>query len=186
MSNLWRVRTALSGGSGSAQVSTMFFDQAAGLTAQGAANAVHAFWVTVADNMSSSYTAQVELAVEDIDIATGKPTGVTAVTAGLVTGTQSADPLPWATQALVSWRSGTFVSGREVRGRTFIPGMVETLNSSGVPSGSIFASINGAASTLAGDSNSSLCIYSRKKAAVGIVTSGSMWTKWAVLRSRRD
>lgn len=164
----------------------MFFDQAAGLTAQDAADAVRAFWLTCADNMADDYTAQVELAVEDIDYTTGKPVGVTAVTASLVTGTQSADPLPWATQALVSWRTGTFVSGREIRGRTFIPGMVETLSSNGVPAGSIFTSINGAASTLASDTDSSLAIFSRKKHAVGIVTSGSMWTKWAVLRSRRD
>lgn len=170
MSNIWQVRTAITGGSGAAQVSTMFFDQAAGLTAQGAADAVHAFWDTLKTKIVNSYTFDVEPVVEDIDTATGSPTGLTAVTVASVSGTLVGDPNPWATQGLVSWRTGVFLAGREA----------------GVPQASYVAALNSAAATLATDPNSSLCIYSRKKRAIGVVSTGQAWTKWAILRSRRD
>lgn len=186
MSNIWQVRTAITGGSGAAQVSTMFFDQAAGLTAQGAADAVHAFWDTLKTKIVNSYTFDVEPVVEDIDTATGSPTGLTAVTVASVSGTLVGDPNPWATQGLVSWRTGVFLGGREIRGRTFIPGSWENDNTAGVPQASYVAALNSAAATLATDPNSSLCIYSRKKRAIGVVSTGQAWTKWAILRSRRD
>lgn len=186
MSNIWRVRTAITGGSGASQLSTHFFDQAAGLTAQGAADAVHAFWDAIKGKIVNTYSFQVEHVVEDIDYTTGKPTGLTPVTAALVTGTVNNFPNPWATQALVSWRTGLFSGGREIRGRTFIPGTLQADTVNGAPQAALVTLINTAATTLATDPNSSLCIFSRKKHAVGIVTSGQCWDKFAVLRSRRD
>lgn len=186
VSNLWQVKTQITGGSGAAQLSTMFFDQPAGATAQDAANAVRAFWDGVKTKVSNLYSFQVELAVEDIDIATGKPVGLTAVTAAVVTGTIATGVNPWQTQGLIQWRSGVFLGGRELRGRTFIPGTLIADEGTGVPTASYITTLNTAASTLASDPNSSLAIYSRKKRAIGVVTSGQAWNKWAVLRSRRD
>lgn len=186
MSNIWRVRTIINGGSGASQLATHYFDQAAGGTAQAAANAVRSFWDSLKNNLHSSYTFQVDQAVEDIDVATGQPTGLTAVTAAVVTGADSSDPLPWATQGLAEWRTGVYLGGREIRGRTFIPGNVEENNVLGVPKAIFVAQITTSATTLASDPLSSLCVYSTKKRAIGVVTAGQGWDKWAVLRSRRD
>ena len=186
MSNLWRVRTALAGGTGADQVSTMFFDQAAGGTAQHAADAVHTFWSSLSSTIITGYTMNVDTIVEDIDIATGKPVAVTSVTAAPITASGASGAMPWATQGLVEWRTGLFLSGREVRGRTFIPGVNGVANAGGVPSSTYLSTLQAAGNALATDVNSSLCIYSRKKRSIGVVTTCNTYQKWAVLRSRRD
>lgn len=186
MSNIWRVRTAITGGSGAAQLSTQFFDQAAGGTAQHAADAVHAFWTAIHATLISGYIFQVEHIVEDIDVATGQPTGVTPVTATSISATDVGTAAPWATQGLIEWHSGVFLGGREIRGRLFVPGVPQGAVVGGAPSSTFQSDLQSAATALATDANSSLCVYSRKHRAIGVVTSGTVWNKFAVLRSRRD
>jgi len=186
MVDIYRVRTALAGGSGAAQVSTMFFSSAASETAQDAATAVHDFWDDIKDVLYSGYTATVESDVYLIDQATGEPTGTVGVTVAAITCTGASDPLPWATQGLVRWTTGTFIGGRQVRGRTFLPGTLESCNTLGVPNSVYTGVVNPALATFLGTTGVTPVIYSRKNHSAWPIINANLWTKWAELRSRRD
>jgi hypothetical protein len=186
MATLYRVRTAIAGGSGASQLSTMYFGDVSPNTAQNAANAVHKFWDDLKGAISNAYTFQVEEDVYKIDEGTGQPVASYATSTSLVTGTPSGDPLPWATQGLCRWSTGVFIAGRQIAGRTFIPGMLESTNVAGVPDSVIKGAINTAASNLISDTLSEFRIYSRKNGVSEIVSGGAAWSKWAILTSRRD
>lgn len=182
----WRVRTALSGGSGGAGLSTMYFDATGGLTAQNAATAVRTFWATIANRISNNYTMTVEPLVYEINASTGQPVGVTGTTTTPVSGTDSADEEPWATQGLIFWNTGNFIGGREIRGRTFVPGPTSVSGSGGAPAAAYTAGLASAAAALIADVNTDLEVYSRLHTSAVSVSAASVWSKWAVLRSRRD
>lgn len=176
----------MAGGSGSSQLSTMYFEEAGALTAQDAANAVHTFWDSIKAFIYSGYTLQVEPEVVSIHVEDGKPTAVTAVSVAQVTGTGGSDPLPWSSQGLVRWSTGEFINGRQVLGHTYIPGPLEVSNVGGVPDGSYRTPITTACGVLNSDPLCNFMIYSRKNFTAVNVLGGQVWTKWAVLRSRRD
>lgn len=186
MVDLYRVRTNLVGGTGAAQVSTMFFSSAAGETAQDAATAVRTFWFTIKDRISNHYVMTVEPEVFLIDQSTGEPSGIAATTTTSVTGIQESTPLPWMTQGLIRWQTGVFVGGRQIRGRTFIPGTTTTDNLLGVPTSTYTSELNTAAAALLGTTGVTLLTYSRKNHTSFAVVSRNTWDKWAELRSRRD
>jgi hypothetical protein len=132
------------------------------------------------------YVLNVDPEVFLIDQATGEPTGIESTSTAQVLGAQTADPLPWATQGLVRWTTGTFIGGRQVRGHTFIPGTTETDNTLGVPNSTYLTALDAAAATLIGTSGVTPVVYSRKNHSGWPIISRSTWTKWAELRSRRD
>jgi len=186
MSDIYRVRTALAGGSGSAQVSTMFFSSAGGETAQDAATAVSKLWLDLSNEIYIGYTMAPETDVFTIDPVTGEPTGIVSVTATARTGGDSTDPLPWMTQGLIRWTTGTFIAGRQVRGRTFIPGATEAWNTGGVPNTTYKTQLTTALTTFLTTVGVTPVIYSRHNHSAWPVINGSVWTKWAELRTRRD
>lgn len=186
MASLFRVRTAIAGGSGASQVSTQYFEDSGSLTAQHAADAVSGFWGTLVSVISSAYTFKVENNVYQIDVASGQPTGIVAVTSSLITGGVVTDALPWQTQWVLRWNTGSFLGGRQVLGHTFIPGATEGNNSAGVPDSGSRGVIDGAAAAVNGSALCNLMIYSRKNGQALNVLNGATWTKWGVLRSRRD
>lgn len=186
MVDLYRVRTNLVGGSGSDQVSTMFFSSAASETAQDAATAVRTFWYDMRGKVTSAYTATVEPEVFLIDQATGEPTGIESTTTTPVSFTDGTDKLPWVVQGLVQWTTGTFIGGRQVRGRTYIPGVTGAGNTNGIPNSDYLTALNTAAATLLGTTGVTLVVYSRKNHSAWPVVSRNAWQKWAELRSRRD
>lgn len=187
VTSLYRVRTAIAGGSGAAQVGTHYFDATSPNTAQAAADAVHAFWDSIKASINNTFTFQVEPAVESVDSTTGQPTGITQVTSTVVTGTSATAYLPSATQALVQWRTGFFLGGREIRGRTYVPGIISSaITNQGTPGPALVTALNTAASQIITWASSDFVVYSRRHHAIGLVNSGTPWTKFAVLRSRRD
>jgi hypothetical protein len=186
MTILYRVRTGITGPQGSPYLSTMYFDATGPSTAQGAADAVRAFWNSLILQIHTGTLIQVENTVTSIDDTDGSPTAVIAVTNNLVTATATGDPEAWATQGLLEWHTGIFVAGREVRGRNFIPAPTSNQSSGGAPAAAYLTALNAAASALIADGFSEFRIYSRKNATSKAVTSRNAWTKWAVLRSRRD
>ena len=186
MAGLFRVRTALTGGSGGPQLSTMYFEDTGTFNAQNAADAVHAWWNSVKSVMSSSYSIQVEPLVVSIDPATGQPTSSHGVTTVSVNGTNGTAPLPWSTHAVAQWHTGLYVTGRELRGHTFIPGCTEGNNVAGVPDAALVAAVNAANATLIGTITANLVVYSRTKHTWNQVNTGTTWNKWGYLSSRRD
>ena len=183
---LYRVRTGIAGGPGGSQVSTMYFDATSPFTAQAAVDTVYNFWNNLKAGIANDLTFTIEPAVYTIDATTGEPTGIVSTGSAAVSGTNANDTEPWATQGLVEWRTGNFISGREIRGRTFIPGPTYDQSSGGVPSSTYNTRISSAVTSLLGDTDSALMVYSRKNFLAAQVDVGSPWTKWAVLRSRRD
>jgi hypothetical protein len=143
-------------------------------------------WLQVLDNfLSVGQGATVDTEVDIINPSTGQLTGALTVTSTLITGGSADNPLPNATAGLVRWRTGSFSGGRELRGRTFIPGITEASNdANGNPSSTMLSAIN--AGSLALITNSALAVWSPTYGSVAPATSTSMWTEFAVLRSRRD
>lgn len=185
MPSIYRVRTAINGQTGGAELATMFFDATTG-TPQDAANAARAFWVDLAGVIRNSTTMVVEPVVYTLDVATGQPTTTAGVTAAAVTGTDTQELLPSATQGLIKWHTGVFLSGRELQGRTFIPAPTEGSNNVGVPLSGYITALTTAASNLASSGPITFGIYSREHRQFREATSGAPWSQWAILKSRRQ
>jgi hypothetical protein len=108
-------------------------------------------------------------------------------------GNGTGEPLPPATQTLIQWHTGHFRRGRELHGRTFIPGMTEDHSTSGVPATGWHNICQAAADGIKG---SGLIIWGRPIPAVdghaavngdfASTSTAAVWSRFAVLRSRRD
>jgi hypothetical protein len=198
MPTLLRVRPTFTGGSGGNQVATFHFDMGLAPTQANADTvwtAVRTFWNTVRASMLSTYNINMPGEVVEIDTDTGEIEGLFPHAAETLVGSVVGEGCPWATQGLVSLRTNGIVNSRRVRGRLFLPGVPESENSNGIPAGSYSANIGPAATTLVA-SAAEWVVYHRPvppapgAPAVGglsfPVTSATVGTKWAVLRSRRD
>lgn len=183
-----RVKTVLNGVQGSPWLSTMFFtgaveDQAA---ANAAVTAVGAFWTSVKafQNNQVSFATQPQV---DVMLPAGEHTGAYATTPVTGTGAASQTILPPALNALCQWRTGTYVNSREVRGRTFIPGLtINQLGTNGSLTTSFIASMQTIVNALISASGPDFAVWDRTHAGIVPVTTGTPWASWAVLRSRRD
>jgi hypothetical protein len=169
----------------------MFFGELGG-TAQQAADAVRAFWASLASTLGNGVSAQVESDVAHIDENDGSLTGASATTTTAVAFTSSGEPLPFATQGLIRWTTGVVVNGRFLKGKTFVPAFTETNSTGGAPTAATLSSMSTAAQNLMADANSTLVVWHRETAPGAgdgeavFVTGHTEWAKWAVLRSRRD
>jgi hypothetical protein len=179
-----------------------------GGTALQALAAAKAFWAACSGFLVAGTIGITQGTVETVDELTGQVTAVTAGTNGTTSFTGGSEAMAPQVQGLVQWRSGIFADGREIRGRTFLPAMMESLNTLGAPAESLVTAVGVAAAALIADANSGLCVWRRPRverpqvgvpgdrwylpaqsARVGthaVVSSGAMWSKWATLRSRRD
>jgi hypothetical protein len=154
-------------------------------TAESAADAATAWLTTINTYLSGAQVATVDPEVLQVDVGTGNVEGVFATSQSPVTGTSGANVIPNAANALVRWRTGVFTAGRELRGRTFIPGMTEDENDQfGNLDPAVVTGINAANVTLLGTTD--FAIWSPTLGSAATVTSGTTWGEWAVLRSRRD
>lgn len=185
MADLYRIKTVFTGVAGSPYYNTLYFLGSAGSASQAAAD-VAGFWGTVDGFIKNSLTWDIDTDVEVIESSTGNIVSVVGVSPASGTGGDSGDMLPPATQALIRWRTGDFVGGREIRGKTFVPAITENQSTAGQPAGTLITALENAAAALVGSPNAQLVVYSRKNKAFATVSSGSAWGQFAVLRSRRD
>lgn len=185
VTTLYRVQTLYSGiGSGSG-LTTMYFIKSGALTAQNAANAVTTFWSNVRGLQSTLVTEQVLQSVDEIDSTSGQVTGSNIVTSTPQTGTLSDNALPWATQLQVRWTTGFYIGGRQLIGKTYIPGLTEATANATWLAGTLSA-VLGNCSTLIADPNSELAVFSPTYGLGQIVTGVFANSTPAVLRSRRS
>lgn len=184
---MMRVRTGFTGIQGSPWLSTMYFQGDTQTEANAAVVAVKAFWDACRVWLDNEVVYATEPEVPVLNTTTGEITGVFNTTSLTNTGNVAGVMLPPAAQGLIRWRTGHFEAGREVRGRTFIPGITQTgVTGNGLLNGGAVTAFNAAAAALIADANSVLAVWSRAHAiSVGVVT-GSTWTSFASLRSRRD
>jgi hypothetical protein len=184
MSNLKRINVLYTGFAGLPGTNTLYAHEN-GISAADQVAAVLAFYTGLASAFRSGLHIAVDSVVEIVDSTNGQTTGLDDTGAGgTVTGSNSGALLPPSTQLLVRWRTGVFFSGRELRGRTFLPYFTENDNSSGAPSSGLVASVQTAAQTMADDAN--LAVFSPTKFQWADVSAAQVWNEWAVLRSRRD
>lgn len=184
--NMYRCRVIHTGVPGGPYYYTGYFDATLGGTASDASGA----WWTFASNTAGSLpTASViskDTTVQTVDSVTGDIVAETSVGPASVTGTNTGELLPPMTQFLVSWRTGAYENGRQVRGRTNIGAMFETYNDGqGVPNTTVTSTYASKASMLLAFNTAPFVIYSKKNGTFYKATSATMPTKWAVLRSRR-
>lgn len=188
---MYRVRTVFTGMTGAPWLNTLWFD-ASESTAQEAADAAIAFWQSVDAVMDSEVEWSTEPEVAQINSSTGGLAGIHDITPGTGTGGVSGEALPLASQALIRFRTGEVVNGREVRGRVFVPALAESSNDNGQVASGTLTTLNNATTALLGDANAVLVIWHRPPpdgSAFGskhTVVAGSAWREFAVMRSRRD
>lgn len=147
--------------------------------------AVATFWFAARAHIHTGFSYNVSPLVDRMTNAGEIIARLTAANAAASSGTNAGDPLPPQTQGVVSWHSGTFVAGVEIRGRTFIPGPTETDNSSGNPVSTYLTDIAAAAAAMIADANSILGVWSKTHTSISNTNSGIVAPGWRVLRGRR-
>lgn len=188
MVDLNRVRTVWTGVPGTPWYTNMYFltDDTDG-AASDQVSAVDQFWTDLSGNIHADADWVVQGEVIQIDETSGAITGARTVPSVPGSGVASGDLLPRATQGLVQWRTTTVVNGRFVRGHTFIPGLVESLNvAGGVPAAAFVTIMQNAGESLIDNVTLPLVIWSKSGGTHGEVTAAAAWSEWASLRSRRD
>jgi hypothetical protein len=183
---MMRYRTVFSGPQGSPWVSTMYSSGISQAEADAFVAAVGAFWGAVDALMNTGVTWATEAEVEIVDPITGDITGTLVTTPQTGAGATVTELLPRIAQAVVRWRTGIFVAGREVRGRTFIPGLTELANTTGQLTPATQTTIQTAADTLNGVVGPTLNIWSRTHGVTHPVATASVWSQFSYLGSRRD
>jgi hypothetical protein len=195
-----RVRTIFSGPAGSPWLGTAYFDSPPLSIHQDMVNAVGAFWGSVDQWMANVVSWSTEVEVVELDEVTGDATAVESTVPVTGTGGQTGEIAPTLLQGLARWRTGSFVDGREVRGRWFIPGLGESQLASGVLAGTTVTSVNAAMATYIATPGVAPVIWQRPRIAdptavppvdarVGSqhpIISGSATNRFSPLRTRRD
>lgn len=156
---------------------------------------VRAFFNALAAVIKSTSTLTIDPTVIQINSGTGEATGAfTGSAPAAVTFTGSTDALPLSTQALIRLQTGVFVRGRALKGRIFLPGLMENANTDGVgPSGTVLTTLNTAVGLLGTTVVSSIdqLVWHRPNDALGVVgqselvTARSISPNWAVQKGRR-
>lgn len=182
-----RVRTLLTGVPGSPFYSNLFFGGGDSTVATEAVQNVKAFWTSVAVLMTPGVVIGIEPFVASINPATGDVVGGFTVDPGVPLGSSGAGgPIPPASQLLASLLTGSYVAGRQIRGKFNLPMVTEEHNVGlGVPDQGSRDLLRQAFTALV-DGGPELQVWSRKNGVAVGVSSVSVSTKWAVLRSRRD
>ena len=154
-------------------------------TAQAAADAAGAWCGGVDNGLVPAQLWAIDPEVLQVNVGTGQTEGVFAVTPPDGAGSSPGTAVPNASMVLTRWRTGVFTGGRELRGRTFLPGAnIAGSDDDGNINSASLAVFNAAAATLI--STSDFAIWGSTTAHAATVVSGTTWSEFAVLRSRRD
>jgi hypothetical protein len=181
-----RVQTIFTGVAGTPYYSNHYFAASVG-TVDDVTGAISTFWTALEPEMALGLDYTVDPAVQLIDTELDAiiSVAVSSIT-GSGGGTANADILPLTAQGLIRWRTGTYVGGRELRGRTFIPGPTVADAEDGEPISAYLSVLKSAADALVADVDTELVIWSRKNLDASPVQLTSVWGKFASMRSRRD
>lgn len=183
---MYQVTVLTTGVAGAPYYQRAYFDATVG-SAQQAADAWFTFCGDFDDEIPNGVTKELEPAVPTIDPVTGEITAVNIVTGDPVTGNVTGARMAPATQGLMRWRTNVFNSGREVRGRTNLPVVLQAdSDTEGKPDVGYIGFWNSKAGALIADEDSTLVVYSKKNGLWAAVVTADMWSNYGVLRSRRD
>ena len=183
-----RVTTEITGPQGAPYYTTIHFGGTTSGQATAAANAVRTFWADLADRLWEGMSPLVQSDIPSIDPATGQIVEMFSVVTTAVDMNAVGEPLPPFTQLLHRWRTGDFVAGRELRGRTFVPGIMEVDSVNGAPTAGLLADVQAAFDAMGtnGVPAGQIVVYSPTHHVFSLVSSHTNWNQFAILRSRRD
>ena len=181
----YRVSTVLGGSQVEGGGITHFAFDISETTPQDAADAVIAFWSAIDTAMSTSVSWEVLDQVAMVNESNGQTSVVVNVNGDSGSGGASGTPLAKATQGVVQWFGSDWVAGRQVRGRTFIPGPTTNHLANGAPAGPYRTALQSAAEGLLA-ADQGLVVYSPTHGSLSAVQAVGTSSKFGVLRSRRD
>lgn len=129
-------------------------------------------------------TITLDPVVNLVDVLTGDTTGSVLLPGFTRQGAFGVVEAPAGICLLARWRTGVYVGGREIRGRSFFSGLGDIAGSEGTPDAAPYLTASQAVDTLvsAGD----LVVYSPTRGVAAPVTDGQIWNRFALMRSRRD
>jgi hypothetical protein len=185
MTLLGRVRTVFTGVAGTPWYSNIYFDADAAVGPD-YIPFVADFWNAMDPYIMAVVQWAVEPEVAIVDDNTGEivdvGTGAGVTGAGAATG----EALPWACQGLINWHTGEYIGGRQLRGKTYVPGISQVANDNGVLLAGAVTTFLAAAAELISDGNGALRVFSPTHLTSEPVIRATVPRKIAVLRSRRD
>jgi hypothetical protein len=187
MAQLYEVQTVWSGVAGSPYYTTARGLLTGGTTPQEMADAMEDFLIAIAPVTDARLVAVINNEVRVIESTDGETQAVLTISGATKTMTGSGDPLPSLAQLLVRYQTGVFTSGRQIRGRWFIPGQLEANNTSvGLPSAGLVTGVDTAAGAFVTACAGDFVIYSPTHRVYASVQGASVAGDWSFLRSRRD
>lgn len=146
------------------------------------------FLNAISTNLSTPMTAQIQPEQTIIDVVTGKPVNVEiASNQAVVNYTGTGDPLPWASQVLIQLKTATFNNGRRLRGRFYIPGILESMCTAGELAPASQTTFNTPLQTLITDSNAQgdWAVWSKRYQSWANVATATAWNQFGIQRRRR-
>lgn len=198
--SLVRVQTVWTGVAGSPYYTNLY---CIGPASTNNGNDMAAAWRVFLQSMSATLAqglvATIDPEILEFDETTGNVTGAGSTLQTPVAMTSAGDQLPHANQALIQWTTNGIVHNRRVRGRTFIPGVMEGHNGpTGIPASIVTNPLQSAIDaylvTMAGRARIWAQPYAGnadgsnppRPGSAHAIQSGKVAPFWAVLRSRRD
>lgn len=182
MVDLKRVRVAWTGWVGGPGVSTFLFEteQAPPLADL---RTMFAAWAPI---IPSGITLTIEPTGQVISSTTGKGVSAWAATAPTPIGCTGTGGYAAPAGAYVSWRTGAFINGREVRGKTFIvPLVAGAYDAAGTILDQNRTVVENAAKTFIAAGGSTMRVFSRRDFGVANVTDAKVPDKVVIMTSRR-
>lgn len=193
MAQIWRVVVTWSGGKIGTGYTNMFFNTGVS-TAQAAADAAREFWragTSIGGALPAGVTLAFPAVVDTIEATNGQLTSNTSITAPAAITGADATAYSAVSGACVTWRTGEFVNGRRVRGRTFIvPLGGASYQTDGTLGASFLGTLNTAITALVAAAPE-FCVWRRPTgpgAADGsshVVAAGTVTDQASFLSSRR-
>lgn len=194
---LMRVRTVLNGWPGGPGLNTFYFDATttpSNTVAADVVGRVRAFWNSSAALFPTTFSAQVQANVDQLDETTGTLLGTFVGGApAVVAGASGTAYNAFATMVLLRLNTGVVLNGRRVVGRSFIGPVTSTVDQGGNPLLSNVTTLLAAATAMLTGSTSAIPeVWHRpfpKGSGTGrefFVTNFTAAPYFAVLRSRRD
>lgn len=161
------------------------------------ATAWRVFLNSLAGSLAAGLIATIDSELLEFDETNGVVTGAGTTTQAPVGFTAGGDVLPRSNQALIRWTTNGIVHNRRVKGRTFIPGVLESHNlGDGTPGGVLGTPLQSGVNALLATMAGRMRIWAQpfegtpdnplRPGSAHAIQSGTVAPFWAVLRSRRD
>nr|CRY97365.1 hypothetical protein [uncultured prokaryote] len=185
---MFRVRTIFTGVAGSPYYNSLYFEGGVNPPPSDLVDAVGTFWEAACIKSLTAMVGQVQSEVQQLDVTTGDIVAVFNQPAYDFNGAGGGAGKPPATQGLLRLRTGSYVNGRQVAGRVFVPGLTD---GAGGPTWDLTVrnAVEFAGEDLMAYSDTEdakWSVYSPTHGLTRPITAVSAWNEFAVQRSRRD